>query len=255
MHPILLKIGSFEVPAYGASLVLAFVVTTWFLKREAGRQGLDGDKMVDTAIAGLLFGLVGAKLLLFFLDPGYYVQHPVELLRSAGVIYGGLMVGVLGVIWFIKRKNMPLWKSLDTLAPFAALGVGLGRISCLMAGCCYGIRYDGPFSIVFPSHPYCRADPGIDLFPIQILALVNGVLLCLVLLWILRNQRFPGQVVMAYLMLYSLTRGTMEFLRGDDVERGKWFADTVSTSQVIAIIGLLAGLIWYLKSRPKEHVA
>ena len=247
MHPILFEIGSFQIPSYGAGLVFAFLVATWFLKREANREGLDPKLTVDTAIAGLLFGLIGAKLLLLIVDMPYYLEEPRRIfgtLRSAGVIYGGLVFGTFGIVWFMRRKGMPIWQTLDTMAPFAALGVGLGRLSCLMAGCCYGIHYDGPLALVFPDHPECRADPGIPLFPVQILSLVNGIVLCLVLLRILRKRRFDGQVLIAYLFLYSLTRGLIEFVRGDG-ERGTFLGDTVSTSQLIAIAGVVIAALWY----------
>jgi len=249
MHPILFEIGSFQIPTYGAMLVLAFVASTWFLEREAGREGLPPKTVVDTAIAGLLFGLLGAKLLLVVIDLPYYFSDPSRLLstlRSAGVIYGGLIAGALGIVWYIRRKKMPVWQTLDTMAPFAALGVGLGRLGCLMAGCCYGIDYDGPLALTFPDHPECRAQPGVPLFPVQPLSTLNGIALCVGLIALLRRKRFDGQVFLAYLFLYSLTRGLLEFLRGD-VERGTWLGGSVSTSQLIAIAGLIVTSIWYFR--------
>jgi len=247
MHPILFEIGPIQLPSYGVGLVFAFVVSTWFLKREAQREGLDPKAIVDTAIAGLLFGLLGAKLLLVLVDLPYYVEDPSRIfgtLRSAGVIYGGLIVGALGIVWYIRRKGLPLWQTLDTMAPFAALGVGLGRLSCLLAGCCHGFVYEGPLAIVYPDHPQCPAPPRIPYFPVQPLSLLNGILLCLILVRLLRRRSFDGQVLIAYLFLYSLTRGLLEFLRGDDV-RGTWFGDAVSTSQLIAVGGIIVSVFWY----------
>lgn len=255
MHPILLEIGSFQIPTYGALLVFAFVTATFLLKREAPRQGLDPEKTVDTAIAGLLFGLLGAKALLVLIDLPLYLRNPKELmsiLRSAGVIYGGLIVGTLGVVWYIRRHKLDLWATVDTMAPFAALGVGLGRLSCLAAGCCYGVHYDGPLALTFPDHPHCRAEPGVPLFPIQPLAVINGIVLCMVLVAILRRKKFNGQVLVSYLFLYSVTRGLMEFLRGDDEERGYWLDGLLSTSQVIAVIGVITAVVWYQILR-KRH--
>ena len=172
-------------------------------------------------------------------------------LRSAGVIYGGLIAGAAGIAWYIRRRKLPLWNTLDTMAPFAALGVGLGRVSCLMSGCCYGIPYEGPMALIFPDHPDCSAPAGESLFPVQPLGTLNGIVLCMILVWILRRKKFEGQVILAYMFLYSLTRGLLEFLRGDDDERQLWLGDTVSTSQLIAIAGILISVFWYWK-RMKE---
>jgi phosphatidylglycerol:prolipoprotein diacylglycerol transferase len=251
MHPILLKIGSIELPAYGALLVFAFLVSTWLLRRESRRMGLDPKRTGDVAIVALLFGLVGAKALLIFVDLPEYLANPKLLwgtIRSAGVIYGGLAFGALGVIWYIRKHKLPFWDTLDIMAPFTALGVGLGRLACLMAGCCCGTLHDGPLAIVFPDHPYCEAPAGIGLFPIQIVSLINGVVLCILLVWLLRHRTFPGQILAAYTFLYAVTRGLIEIYRGDEI-RGLWLGGALSTSQLIAVAAAVGAVFLYLYRR------
>ena len=251
MHPILIEIGTVKIPSYGAILVLAFLTASFFLRREATRQGLDGQKTTDMALVGLLFGLLGSKLLLILVDLPEYVSNPQLLLgtiRSAGVIYGGQLGGALGVWWYIRRHNLPLWKSFDVMTPFLALGIGLGRLSCLMAGCCFGRPYSGPFALHFPEHPYCDAPAQMGLFPTQILALLNGIALCLLLVTLLRRRSFDGQVTFAFVFLYGLTRTLIEFLRGDEV-RGLWLGNTLSTSQVIALFAMGVSATFYILKR------
>lgn len=251
MHPILFSIGDFVVPAYGVILVAVFLLCNWLLKKEAVHAGLDPQKVSDAAIGGLLFGLLGAKLMLILVDLPDYLADPRALLgtlRSAGVIYGGQIGGALGAFYMIRRRKLPLWTSIDLMTPFLALGIGLGRLSCLMAGCCYGIPYDGPLALVFPEHPYCDAPSGLGLFPIQVVSLVNGVGLFFFLRFVLRRRRFGGQVFALFMITYGLTRGTIEFFRSDSV-RGLWFGDMISTSQIMAILGIVAGSILYLKMK------
>ncbi len=255
MHPILFEIGGFQIPSYGAFLVLAFAMALYLLRREAPAHGLDAEKIGDTAIMGLLFGLAGAKLLLILVDLPYYLEHPDRLLstlRSAGVVYGGLIGGAAGMLWYMRRHRLPLWRTLDVMAPFAALGVGLGRMSCLMAGCCHGFRYDGPLHLVFPDHPLCEAPPGVGLFPVQPLDLLNGVALFFLLRhWLRHRYRFEGQIIIAFMFLYALTRGLIELLRGDTV-RGIWLGG-LSTSQLISIITLIAAIALHLKMSKQAH--
>ena len=82
MHPILFKIGSFEVPTYGTILVIAFLLSIALLKREAKHVGIPPEKATDTALVGLLFGLVGAKILLILVDLPYYFENPGEILGT-----------------------------------------------------------------------------------------------------------------------------------------------------------------------------
>ena len=249
MHPILLDLGFIQLPSYGVLLVGSFLLSAWLLKREAPTLGLDPKKVVDVAVIGLLFGLIGAKLLLIVVELPHYIEDPKRILgtiRSAGVIYGGLILGAVGSIWYIRKLKLTMLDTLDLMAPFSALAVGLGRVSCLAAGCCYGSVYEGPFALTFPDHPLCHAPAGVSLFPIQIVGLINGIVLCVGLVYILRRRAFPGQVIAAYGFLYSLTRGLMEFLRGDAV-RGEYFDGAVSTSQIIAVVVGVISLFLYFK--------
>ena len=252
MHPVLFKIGNFAVPTYGALLAIAFLLSAYLLKKEAVRRDLDPEKVSETAVAALLGGLIGAKILLILVEFPVYWENPRELLgtlRSAGVIYGGVLGGLTGVIWFIKKHKLPVWSTLDLFAPFAALGMGLGRLGCLAAGCCYGREYHGIFALHFPGPPTCPAPAG-GLFPTQPLGFINGLLLFTFLLWLLRRRRFPGQVILAFLGLYGITRGLLEQFRGDSV-RGLWIYESLSTSQIIALAAVIISAVWYWK-RAKE---
>lgn len=248
MRPVLFEIFGFQIPTYGAILVASFLVALFFLRKETPRMGMDADKVADVAIMGLLFGLIGAKVLLIFVDLPTFIQDPKRLLgtiRSAGVIYGGLLGGTAGMLWYMRRHKLSPWRTLDVMAPFAALGVGLGRLSCVMVGCCHGVVYDGPLALVFPDHPLCEAPAGIGLFPVQLVGMVNGIILSGFLLFLLRKHyKFEGQIILAFMGLYGLTRGLIEFLRGDTI-RGVWLGGTISTSQLISIVGIAVAIILY----------
>lgn len=250
MHPVLLTIGKFQLPTYGVILVIAFLTATHLIRREAERMGLDARKTADTAIMGLLFGLVGAKALLILIDLPFYLAHPGELLgtiRLAGVVYGGVLGGIAGIFWYVRRHNLPAWDTFDVLAPFAALGMGIGRLGCFFSGCCYGMPYEGPLAMS-AEYTHCTTC-STTVFPVQLLGVLNGIVLCLVLVAILRRRKFEGQVLLAFGFLYGVTRGLIEFLRGDDEERGLWFDGSISTSQIVAIIFILVSVMLYYQRR------
>ena len=53
--------------------------------------------------------------------------------------------------WFLlKRDRFPFWKAADMAGFAVATGLGFGRMGCLLAGCCFGLRNDGPLGLVFP---------------------------------------------------------------------------------------------------------
>lgn len=252
MHPILFEIGPIQIPTYGSILVVAFLLCAFLMKREAKRLNLPGQKMVDLAVVTLLFGLLGAKLLLIIVDFPDYLADPkrlVSTLRAAGVLYGGILGGVAAAAWYVRRHKLPVVPVMDLFSPFLALGIGLGRLGCFSAGCCYGIPYEGFLALHFPQHPYCEAPPEMGLFPIQLLSCVNGIVLFFILLAVLRRSKRQGTTALLFFTLYPVTRGLLEFLRGDSL-RGIFF-NTLSTSQLISfgVLLVVAGVFFVVRRK------
>ncbi|PIE89382.1 MAG: prolipoprotein diacylglyceryl transferase [Acidobacteria bacterium] len=251
MHPILFEFGSLKIPTYGVILVTAFLIAMALVKVEARRMHLPVEALQDLALWVLIGGLVGAKLLYILLDLPYYIENPHKLwdtIQSAGVLYGGVILGIGTAVYLIRKHNLPLWNTLDLFAPLLAMGIGIGRLGCFFAGCCHGKAYSGPLSVVYPASEYCSAPSGIEFFPIQLVAVVDGLLLFAFLFWLARRRKFQGQIAALFMLLYGIVRFIEEFFRGD-TGRGLWFNDTISTSQIIAIGMILAAILIFSLKR------
>src|SRR5262249_8129271 len=137
---------------YGLFYALGFLLALRLAVYLARREGIDSARVVDLGIVALLAGFVGAKLALYVIDARYYIDHPMEILRnlrSAGVFYGGFVLASLAAVVYVRRQRLPLAKVADLAAPPLALGQAVGRIGCLMAGCCYGKSCDLPWAVTF----------------------------------------------------------------------------------------------------------
>ena len=66
------------------------------------------------------------------------------------VVYGAFFGGVLGLLWFWRKHRIPLLATADLIAPSLALGVAIGRIGCLLNGCCFGGECELPWKSRFP---------------------------------------------------------------------------------------------------------
>ena len=130
----------------------------------------------------------------------------------------------------------------------AALGMGIGRLGCLVAGCCYGKPTGLAWGITF-SHPLAerlQGTPlGVPLHPTQIVQSLIGFLLFAFLYWVHRRKVFDGQVAIPFLLLAGVSRFLMEYLRGDP--RGQ--ALGLATSQWIGLTMILAGAVWFWVAR------
>ncbi len=137
------------IPIYGfgTMLFLAFILCTWLATRRARRAGIAPESIQDLVIWLFVGGLLGARIchLLFEQEwqgwRWFFSELP-KIWNGGIVFYGsviGGLVGYLGAWWFIFRKSRTSTFTLaDVLAPSVALGLCLGRIGCLLNGCCYG---------------------------------------------------------------------------------------------------------------------
>lgn len=237
MHPELIRIGAFALPSYGVMMALGFLAGLWLVRRRAPAFSLAPDAASDVGIWLLLSGLVGAKLLLVIVEWPQYVSSwngLKDLARAGGVFYGGLIGATLGTAILLRKRGIPFFTFADIAAPSIALGQSLGRVGCLLAGCCWGRQCALPWAITF-SDPKANEGVGvplgIPLHPTQIYEAVGTLVLC-VLLLVFERRRYSGETFVRYLFGYAILRFTIEFVRGDP--RGSVFG-AMSTSQFIAL--------------------
>jgi len=237
MYPRLFELGPISIFTYGVLLAAAYLVGLQFAVVRARTKGLDSNRVMDLGIVIILSALIGAKLLLVVVDFENFLKSPISLIRAGGVFYGGLILSAVTAMWFIRRYKLPLWVTCDAFAPGIVLGQAIGRIGCLMAGCCYGKAAELPWSITFTS-PLAAANVGtplgISLHPTQLYESAASLLILLVLLLVeRRHASFPGRTFWTYLLLYPFARFFIEFYRGDP--RGTVF-DMLSTSQFVSLL-------------------
>jgi phosphatidylglycerol:prolipoprotein diacylglycerol transferase len=195
-------------------------------------------------------GFLGARLLHILVEyPDYYLENPIEVLKfwkGGFVMYGGLIGGVLACAVFIKlvkKQSFRAWS--DLAAPSMLLGIGIGRIACLSAGCCYGKQTDAWWGIIF-TDPRAGAPLHVNLYPTQIMESLFGFIACVVFLWIWRKpHRWSGFGLPSLAIVYACFRFFIEFYRNDP-ERGFWFSNELSTSQIISLAAMVLGAVWIL---------
>ncbi len=247
MHPILIDFGFFQLPSYGVMLATAVVVALWTLHLRAKRAGMDGTRLVDFALWLVIWALVGAKLLLVLVELPRYLRDPASILgtvRAGGVFLGGFVAAVIAAVVLLRRYKLPALESFDVIAPSLALGHAIGRIGCLLAGCCWGSSCDLPWAITYTS-PVAAANLGTPLHqalhPFPIYAALANLGLYAVLAALYRRRPAPGRVFGTYLVLYGVGRFLLEWTRGD-AARGFVLNGALSTSQVISLGLILTGI-------------
>lgn len=256
MHPIFIEIpipgyGPFAIHTYGLMVALGFFFAISVVTNQAARKGMDGDQIVNMLFGLILTGVVGARLLFVALEWRSYVDRPLSIIniREGGLVFlGGVVCAAFYGLYFIRKYQLPFWKTTDAVILGLPLGQMFGRLGCVAAGCCYGRPTDLPWSITYTSPLAAGAPLNVPVHPVQLYESIGNLVIFLGLYLLARSnkQRFDGQVVIAYFVAYPVLRIVTETFRGDSV-RGFFMQDvlgqTLSTSQFISLVLLSAALV------------
>lgn len=265
MHPILFDFGSVEIAGtkipiviggYGLMFALA-IVAAWISLVVLGPRISRDVPWTDVLFVTVLSGVVGAKLtnLVAFLPDLVAGRKPFAgVVMGGGVWLGGVAVA-LGALWLmVRRHGLRLGLVANAFFVFIPLSHAIGRIGCLLGGCCWGRPTDLPWAVTYtdPAAQRLNGTPlGVPLHPTVLYeaGLETGNFLLGLALW--RRGAPDGAIVALWMGLYGTERFLLEFLRADP--RGG--LGPLSTSQWLSL-GLLAiALGWVVRNRRRVLAA
>lgn len=262
---------SIPVFGWGFMLVMGFIVAAKILEHRAAPMGIPKGVMWDFCTYMLVAGIVGARLfyVIQYRERIFGDKAGVEWFKAAVnfsdggmVYYGGVILGVLVAVRFARKRKLPLLLLADIAIPGALIGLGFGRIGCLLNGCCYGDFCSLPWAIQFPpgSPPFETlvrrgfldemATASLPLHPTQIYSSINAFILAgLTTVWF-RYRKHDGEIIILALLTYPVTRFVLELLRND--EPGQ-FATNFTISQWVSMGLFVSGwvLLFYFKKYPR----
>lgn len=247
------------ISVYGLLSLAGVLTAGTFAYLRAKRSALDVISMISILLVAVSAGWAGSHLtyalvnfqdLKFFLTnlhkiPSFsvFLQY-MQYLFGGAVWYGGLIIGILAGMIYVKKKKLDPAPYSDIGGAAIPLFHAFGRIGCFLGGCCYGVECKVGF--IYTRAAVEEAN-GVRRFPIQLLEAFLNFALFFLLWYLLRKSKFAGRLLYLYLCLYAVIRFTLEFWRGDEA-RG--FLLGLSTSQLISIFVFLFGLaMMLLKSR------
>ena len=150
-HPF--QIGEVSIYSYGVMISLALLVAALALFREAPREGINPDHVLEAIIVAAIAGLAGARLLYVALNFSSFSGRLLEIFfaRFEGLsFYGAFIGGVLGLLLWVRWRKVDFFKMADLFAPYLALGYAFGRVGCFLNGCCYGKFSEVPWALPSP---------------------------------------------------------------------------------------------------------
>ena len=243
-------IGPFTVHGYGVMVAIGILSALFLGERICKKKGLDADNVDNMVLFTVLIGYIFSKITYCLTIFDEFIKDPSIAFKSGGwVVYGGIIGGLFGMWLYCKYKKYDVLAYLNALAPCVALAQGFGRIGCFLAGCCYGIETDLPIGVHFPAGSL-GPSPDMSVLPTQLIMAIGDFIIFYLLYHNLFKGKHPEKTAAYYLILYSIGRFLIEFIRGD-AQRG--FIGPLSTSQFISIFILLLG-IFFLKKESDEPI-
>jgi phosphatidylglycerol:prolipoprotein diacylglycerol transferase len=264
MHPILFKIGTFEVHSFGVMMVLAFIAAIAVAQWRSAKYGLNRNQVGDVAFWALIAGVIGARVAFIAQELPYYTSHPSELLsiQFRGLTsFGGLIFGVIAVLVWARVHKVGVWKLLDLVAPAFVIGHAIGRIGCLLNGCCFG----GACPSYLPWGIHVEGSSVLH-HPAQAYDTLMNLAVFGILIWRERRGLAWGQLAGLALTLHGITRIVYEFWRGGtdaQVDAGEASSTywgnlpfthiEVTQAQAMAAVLVVAGIaIYYVCGRQRS---
>lgn len=245
MRITLFEIFGIQIKSYGLMIATGIIVAAALFINKGKKKGFNEDPLLNLIIFAVLGGILGGKGLFIITEIRDIIKEPSILLNFGYgfVIYGAIGGGAIAMYLYCRRKGWNVIEMLDMTVPGLAIAQGFGRIGCFLAGCCYGAETTLPIGVKFPKNSLAPA--GVYLHPTQIYSSIFDFSLGLFLLYYSKKERQSGKTMGLYLIIYSIGRFMVEFLRNDP--RGS--VGVLSTSQFIAIFTLVFGVIVFCNHR------
>ncbi len=239
MFPVLFHIGGFVVHTYGILLMIAFLTAlgrAYSVAKWQADPAVPADNILDVGIWMIAVGVVGARLMFVALEWSSYRSAPdfpgsiFKVWEGGLSFHGGLFGGFAALLGYCLIKRLSILKVADLFAPSVMIAYAIGRIGCLLNGCCYGAPTSLPWGMRFNDDGHWT----VPSHPTQLYAAFLGTLFFLGLVWVERHRRYLGQVSCWFLIGTATERFIMEI----------WRAGTTSDVVTVGPIHFLTDVQW-----------
>jgi phosphatidylglycerol:prolipoprotein diacylglycerol transferase len=244
IDPVLFQVGSITIRWYGLMIATGIALGIYVALRETRRKGIGEEQTYNCAMWGVIGAIVGARLFHVVDRIDFYLQNPASILafQQGGLaIWGGVLGGIGAGALYCRQAGLPVARVADAAAPGMLLGQIVGRLGCLINGDAYGARVDLPWSIMYVHQDALIPDLGEYTHPYPLYEIAWNVLL-LGFLWRLRRRGGPdGVLFLTYLIVYSLGRVLLTFVRQEAVVAlGLQQAQLLGLAVIVLALPLLA---------------
>ena len=263
-QPIILRLGFLNIYWYSCLIVLSVLLGLMLVFKLRVRFKIKKQLLENLFFYLIIGGFLGARLYHVLSELSYYFKHPWQVFAvwQGGLgIYGAVIVGILVLFWFCRKHKLSFLSLADLLAPSLILGQAIGRWGNYFNQEIFGKPTNLPWGI--PIEIGARPSEfltGQYFHPCFLYESIWNFLIFLVIIFMMRSdlhrgrtskERKPGNVFAFYLILYSLGRFSLEFLRIDPQP----ILFNLRLAQIFSLLVFIFGFYLIIKSRSLQRPA
>jgi len=230
---------------YGIMVAASIAFLVLWIWHFARKEGYTTEFVLGGALWAIPMGIIVSRLVHVLDKYDYYFSNPREILGFEGLtIFGAILGGLLGAWIHCRISKASFARLADLAAPGIIVAQAIGRVGCILNGCCCGKETTLPFSFIY-THPASDAIScaplGTPLHPTQLYELLGDLVIFGLLFWVFRGRLRPsGSLLAVYLFLYSSLTFTVRFWRGDTEP----FAGFLQEGQMISLVIMAISFVW-----------
>lgn len=253
IDPVIISLGPLAVHWYGMGYVVGILFGLWYAKKLVSNQSLWGAKPspisaleIDDLLLWMALGIIlgGRMGYVLFYDFARFFQSPSEIFAvwSGGMsFHGGMLGSLIAMVWFSRRRNLPVFSLFDVVTASAGVGIFLVRIANFINSELWGRVSDVSWAMVFPTGGPLPRHPS-QLYE----AMLEGAVLFVLAAWLifgLKKLTRPGFIAGTWFAGYGISRIIVEFFREPDAHIGYLFGDWLTMGMLLSLPMVLIG-IW-----------
>lgn len=231
-----------KIPLYGILVVTGILSGLYIMYKNVKTLNYKKEENYGLILYILLGTLFGAKYFTLLTNFNKFKDN-IDFKKIGLSSYGAIIGILILLIIFAKQYKKNFKELINNILPAIPLMYGISKIGCFLAGCCYGIKYNGPLSITYK---YSLSAPNnISLFPVQI---TETIIFILIYLCISKKKKENKNIIGITLLLCGLSKFLLDYLRMNHIDK------ILTVNQIVSIPFIIIGLILYFKEKSRKFL-